>query len=71
MYKSILLAPALALALALPARAVTDAKVTNHATRSSGLAAEVVEVQTRPSPAGVIVRDMLGGAVAGAAVGGG
>src|SRR4051812_39424371 len=71
MYKSILLAPALALALALPARAVTDAKVTNQATRSSGLAAEVVEVQTRPSPAGVIVRDMLGGAVAGAAVGGG
>jgi len=71
MYKSILLAPALALALALPAHAVTDAKVTNQATRSSGLSAEVVEVQTRPSPAGVIARDMLGGAVVGAAVGGG
>jgi hypothetical protein len=71
MYKSILLAPALALALALPARAVTDAKVTNQATRSSGLSAEVVEVQTRPSPAGVIARDALGGAVLGAAVCGG
>jgi hypothetical protein len=71
MYKSILLAPALALALALPAHAVTDAKVKNPATRSPGLADEVVEVQTRPSPAGVIFRDMLGGAVVGAAVGGG
>jgi len=71
MYKSILVAPALALALALPARAVTDAKVTNQVTRSSGLSDEVVEVQTRPSPAGVIARDALGGAVLGAAVGGG
>jgi hypothetical protein len=71
MYKSILLAPALALAIALPASAVTDAKVTNQATRASGLSAEVVEVQTRPSPVGVIARDVFGGALAGAAVGGG
>ena len=68
MSKTILLAPALALVLALPARAMTDAKPTN---RAKGLNAEVVEVQTRPSPVGVIARDAIGGAVAGAAVGGG
>ena len=71
MTKTIVLAPALALALAFPARAMTDAKPTNQVTRGHGLNAEVVEVQTRPSPVGVIARDAIGGAVAGAAVGGG
>jgi hypothetical protein len=71
MSKTILLAPAFALALALPARAMTDAKPTNQVTRATGLGAEVVEVQARPSPVGIIARDALGGAVAGAAVGGG
>src|SRR3954471_3905458 len=73
MSKSIVIAPALALAVlvALPARAMTDAKPTNQITRGHGLNAEVVEVQTRPSPVGVIARDAIGGAVAGAAVGGG
>src|SRR4051794_13409702 len=52
MVKTLLLAPAFALALALPARAMTDAKPTNQASRSTGLSAEVVEVQTRPSPVG-------------------
>src|SRR2546430_12236750 len=71
MTKTIVLAPALALALAFPARAMTDAKPTNQVTRGHGLNAEVVEVQTRPSPVGVIARDAIGGAVASPAVGGG
>jgi len=71
MAKTLLLAPALALALAFPASAMTDAKPTNQVTRGHGLNAEVVEVQTHPSPVGVIARDAIGGAVAGAAVGGG
>jgi ABC-type nitrate/sulfonate/bicarbonate transport system substrate-binding protein len=32
---------------------------------------DVVEVQTRPSPAGTIVRDAVGGAILGGAIGGG
>jgi hypothetical protein len=72
MGKAILLAPALALAFALPAHAVTDARPTNQMTGpTTRLSDEVVGVETRPSPAGVILRDTVGGAALGAAVGGG
>ena len=72
MLKGTVLASALALALALPARAASNAQhnptlVPSHQT----LADQVVEVQTRPSPVGIVARDALGGAVLGAAVGGG
>jgi hypothetical protein len=72
MRKTILLAPALALALALPASAASTAKrVSTLTLQNGGYGAEVVEVQARPSPVGTIARDAIGGAVAGAAVGGG
>jgi len=72
MLKAMVVASALALALALPARAATNAQP--HATlipSHQTLADEVVEVQTKPSPAGILARDAIGGAVLGTAVGGG
>ncbi len=61
----------LSLSLAAPAHAAErDAGVVPPS--RSALAQEVAVVQTeRPSPAGIIVRDAIGGAIAGAAVGGG
>ena len=67
MLKGIALASALALGLAAPARA-DEVRVTN----TPPARAEVVEVQSsRPNPVSTIVADGLGGAVLGAAAGGG
>jgi hypothetical protein len=57
----------IALCTALPAVAA-DRTAVPHLT---GLSDQVVEVQSRPSAGGIIVRDALGGAIAGAVVGGG
>jgi hypothetical protein len=66
MLKGIALATAVSLAIAVPARAENVAASANPAFK-----AEVVEVQSHRNPAGVILGDTVGGAVAGAAVGGG
>ncbi|MFL5309378.1 MAG: hypothetical protein ACJ79H_02880 [Myxococcales bacterium] len=58
------------LSLAAPAHAAgRDVSVVPPS--RSGLAQEVAVVESRPSTAGIIARDAIGGAVLGAAVGGG
>ena len=60
------------LCAALPAPAATGVqRVTASPSARERLNAEVVEVQSRPSAAGIVARDAIGGAVVGAAVGGG
>jgi hypothetical protein len=75
MLKGALVALAAVFALALPARAASrdvnsSVSVVPHSP-SSTFAQEVATVETRPSPVGIIARDALGGAILGAAVGGG
>jgi hypothetical protein len=61
-----------ALCAALPAPAATTLqRATPSPSPRQRLDDEVVGVQTRPSPAGIVARDALGGAVVGAAIGGG
>jgi hypothetical protein len=70
MLKATLLAAALALGFAVPARAASE--IQKGGTVRTALPAEVVEVQSPPrNSAGVILGDAIGGAVLGAAVGGG
>lgn len=72
MLKGTLAASALVLSLSLAAPASAAGRETSVVPPSrSGLAQEVAVVESRPSPAGIIARDAIGGAVAGAAVGGG
>jgi hypothetical protein len=74
MLKATILASALALGLAIPARAASDIQKSNSLTRpvQTALPAEVVTVETpRRSAGGVIIADAIGGAVLGAAAGGG
>jgi hypothetical protein len=72
MLKGTLAASALVLSLSLaaPAHAAgRDASVVPPP--RSGLPQEVAVVESRPSPVGIVARDAIGGAVLGAAVGGG
>ncbi len=62
----------LSLSLAAPASAAgRDASVVPPSPSHSGLQQEVATVESRPSAGSIIVRDAIGGAVLGAAVGGG
>jgi len=63
-------------ALALPARAAprdsgSASVVPPSPSSRAGFADQVTTVESRPSTAGIIARDAIGGALAGAAVGGG
>ena len=73
MLKGALVALTLVISLALPARAAPresgSASVVPHS--PSAFAQEVVTVEARPSAGSIILRDAIGGAIAGAAVGGG
>jgi hypothetical protein len=72
MLKGMLAASTLVLSLSLAVPAHAAGRDTSVVPPSrSGLAQEVAVVESRPSPAGIIVRDAIGGAIAGAAVGGG
>jgi hypothetical protein len=76
MLKGALVALTALLALALPARAASREAGTTSVLPSSpsartSFADQVTTVQSRPSAAGIIARDAIGGALAGAAVGGG
>ena len=74
MLKATILASALALGLAIPARAASDIQKSNTATKpvQTALPDEVVTVETpHRSTGGVIIGDAIGGAVLGAAAGGG
>lgn len=72
MLKTTILASALALCLAVPARAGEVERIdrTTHRVTTT-LPDEVVGVESRPNPAGTIVGDAIGGAVVGGAIGGG
>lgn len=73
MLKGTLAASTLVLSLSLATSASAagrEASLVVQPSRS-GFAQEVAVVESRPSPAGIIVRDAIGGAIAGAAVGGG
>ena len=62
----------LSLSLAAPASAAgRDASVVPPSPSHSGLQQDVATVESRPSAGSIIVRDAIGGAVLGAAVGGG
>ena len=74
MVKGALVALTAVFALALPAcaassRDVSSVSIVPHS--PSAFAQEVAVVESRPSPVGIIARDAIGGAVLGAAVGGG
>src|SRR5438552_17967067 len=72
MLKATLLAPALALCLAAPARAATAEERAQATKASLQLRQEVTTVETQHrSAAGVIVGDAIGGAALGALAGGG
>jgi hypothetical protein len=71
MLKSVLLACACALAVPVQARANDAARAGMTTAPPQALPQQVTEVETHRSPAGVIVRDAIGGAAAGALVGGG
>ncbi len=73
MLKATLLASVLALGAAIPARAASDVKRSNEATRPTrtALPAEVVEVQAQRSTGSVIFSDAVGGALLGGAAGAG
>src|SRR3954470_16668152 len=73
MLKGVLLACACALALPVQARADGISGRTGTVTTAppEALPQQVYEVEGRRSPAGVIVRDAVGGAAVGALVGGG
>jgi hypothetical protein len=75
MLKGTLVALTAVFALALPARAASSRDVTSSVSvvphSPSTFAQQVATVETRPSPVGIIARDAIGGAVLGAAVGGG
>ncbi len=60
-------ATALMLCLALPVAAAPVSTVL----KTDPLKAEIVEVQARPNPAGIIIGDAIGGAVLGGAIGAG
>jgi hypothetical protein len=73
MLKTIALVSALSLLAVAPARAATDVtRITTTEPSHTALPAEVVEVTTtRRSPGSIILTDAVGGAVLGAAAGGG
>lgn len=76
MLKGALVALTAVLALALPARAASREAGTTSVLPSSpsartSFADQVTTVESRPSAGGIILRDAIGGALAGAAVGGG
>ena len=72
MLKATILASAVALCLAQPARAANGVERNTVVTEANpAFHAEVVEVQSRRSTGSIIVGDAIGGMVAGAAVGGG
>jgi hypothetical protein len=67
----LLFAPLLAALLAAPAQAGTRVTTQNAAAPQADAFRELVEVQTRRSPAEVIARDALYGGIAGLAIGAG
>ena len=73
MLKATILASAVALCLAQPARATNGVERNVQVTEASNPAfhADVVEVQSRRSTGSIILGDAVGGLVIGAAVGGG
>ena len=71
MLKTIVLAAALALCLAVPARASAIDLTTHRATGALSDTAVVGVTADRPNPVGTIVTDAIGGALLGTAVGGG
>lgn len=74
MLKATVLMSALALALAMPAKAASDVvKVDNAQAQVThqALPDDVVGVESHRSPAGAIVGDAIGGAIVGGLVGGG
>ena len=73
MLKTTVLAAALALCLAVPARANAIDLTTHRAATSAALSDTTVVGVTadRPNPVGTIVTDAIGGAVLGGAIGGG
>jgi hypothetical protein len=76
MLKGALVALTAVLALALPARAAsresgTASVLPPSPSARTSFAQQVTTVESRPSAMGIIARDALGGALAGAAVGGG
>jgi hypothetical protein len=73
MLKTTILASALALSLAVPARAGEVERIDRTTHRlTTALPDDVVEVRaSRPNPVGTIVGDAIGGAIVGGAIGGG
>jgi hypothetical protein len=76
MLKGSLVALAAVLALALPARAAprdtgTASVLPSSPSARTSFAEQVAVVESRPSAGSILLRDAFGGAVAGAAVGGG